>query len=403
MSVYTITQINSYIKNMFRQDFVLNNISLKGEISNLKYHNSGHIYFTLKDENATISAIMFASSAGKLTFELHDGMRVVVKGRIDIYERDGKYQIYVSGIKQDGLGELYLRYEQLKAQYEEMGYFSDIYKKPVPRYAKVIGVVTAPTGAAIQDIIKITHRRNPYVQLILYPALVQGENARYSIARGIKKLDDMNTDIIIVGRGGGSIEDLWAFNEEEVVQAIFNAKTPVISAIGHQTDTTISDFVSDRVASTPSAAAEMAVTELTVITDRINGYNQYINKSMTDIIDTFRNRIEKYELQLKINNPVNKVEENRQHLMNIEDRLNSLIRNVCLHKRHQLEVYASRLNGLSPLNKLCQGYSYSEDEQGNNISSIKDVSTGDIINIHVKDGSIKAKAMEVTDGKITNT
>lgn len=402
MSVYTVTQINSYIKNMFKQDFVLNNISLKGEISNLKYHNSGHIYFTLKDEKATISVIMFASFAGRLSFELSNGMMVIVTGRVDVYERDGRYQLYANTIKMDGVGDLYLRYESLKARFEEMGYFSDIYKKEIPKYAKVIGVVTAPTGAAIQDIIKITHRRNPYVQLILYPAQVQGENAKYSIVKGIQILDRMNTDVIIVGRGGGSIEDLWAFNEEIVVEAIFNAQTPVISAVGHQTDTTISDYVADQVASTPSAAAEIAVTELKVITDKIEGFNQYINKYMLNIISYYRNIVEKYALTLKINNPISKADENRQRLINVQDRLNDLIKNIFKEKRHCLEVYASKLNGLSPLNKLCQGYSYAEDESGNNISSVNDISEGDIMNIYVKDGMITAKAMEVTDGKITN-
>ena len=257
--VYSVTQVNSYIKNMFTQDFLLRRIAVKGEVSNCKYHSSGHIYFTLKDSGGTLSAVMFAGQRRGLSFRLSEGQQVVVKGTVDVYERDGKYQLYASEIELSGRGDLYLRFEKLLRELEEMGMFAAQYKKPIPRYAKTVGIVTAPTGAAIRDIMNISARRNPYVQLILYPALVQGAGAKESIVRGIRTLDAMGLDVLIVGRGGGSIEDLWAFNEEAVARAIFACRTPVISAVGHETDVTISDYVADLRAPTPSAAAELAV------------------------------------------------------------------------------------------------------------------------------------------------
>ena len=257
--VYSVTQVNSYIKNMFVQDFLLRRISVKGEVSNCKYHSSGHIYFTLKDSGGTLSAVMFAGQRKGLGFRLAEGQQVVVKGTVDVYERDGRYQLYASEIELAGRGDLYVRFEKLLRELEEMGMFAAQYKRPIPRYAMSVGIVTAPTGAAIRDIINISRRRNPYVQLILYPALVQGQGARESIVNGIRTLDAMGLDVLIVGRGGGSIEDLWAFNEEEVARAIFACETPVISAVGHETDVTVADYVADLRAPTPSAAAELAV------------------------------------------------------------------------------------------------------------------------------------------------
>ena len=245
-SIYTVGQVNNYIKRMFNQDFALNNIYIKGEVSNCKYHTSGHIYFTLKDRTGVISAIMFAGNRSGLKFNMEEGQKVVVLGSVSVYERDGKYQIYAKEIILEGAGLLYQRFEQLKVELEEMGLFDPMYKKPIPRYATRIGICTAQTGAAIQDIINITTRRNPYVQLYLYPCLVQGVDAAKDIVNGIRCLDSMNLDTIIVGRGGGSIEDLWAFNEKIVAEAIFNCNTPIISAVGHETDTTIADYVSDR-------------------------------------------------------------------------------------------------------------------------------------------------------------
>ena len=258
-SVYSVAQVNSYIKNMFAQDFVMNRISVRGEISNCKYHPSGHIYFTMKDESGTLKAVMFAGQRRGLSFRLEEGQSVVVTGAVDVYERDGTYQLYAKKIELDGRGDLYERFCRLREELEEMGMFAEEYKRPIPRYAQKIGIVTASTGAAIRDIMNITARRNPFVQLILYPALVQGDGAVASICAGIRTFDEMRLDVLIFGRGGGSIEDLWAFNEEEVARAIFECQTPVISAVGHETDVTIADYAADLRAPTPSAAAELAV------------------------------------------------------------------------------------------------------------------------------------------------
>lgn len=384
--VYSVGQINSYIKNMFRQDFVLSRISVKGEISNCKYHTSGHVYFTIKDESGTLSAIMFASQAAKLTFRLENGMQVIVTGRIDVYERDGRYQLYASGIKQDGLGDLYIRFEQLKREYEQMGYFANEYKRHIPLFSKKIGIVTASTGAAIHDIMNIAYRRNPYVSLILYPTLVQGDNAKYSIVKGIETLDKMGLDVIIAGRGGGSIEDLWAFNEPMVVEAVFDAQTPIISAVGHETDFTITDFVADLRAPTPSAAAELAVADISLIEQKIMAYNEALNSSLMGIIDGKRNYLDKCELKLRFLSPSNQLDENRQRLMGIEDSLNNIMMNKYKDARHRLQIYASRLQEASPLTRLSAGYAYVQNENGEKVSSVRKLKRGDKLKVQFKDG-----------------
>lgn len=402
-STYTVTQMNSYIKNMFRQDFVLNRISVRGEISNCKYHTSGHIYFTLKDDGGTLACVMFASNAGNLDFRIENGMQVVVSGRIDVYERDGKYQLYALSMEQDGIGDLYKRFEELKARFCEMGYFEEQYKRKIPFFAKKIGIVTASTGAAIHDICNIAYRRNPYVELILYPAIVQGADAAESIVKGIEVLDTIHPDVIIVGRGGGSIEDLWAFNEEIVAEAIFNAGTPVISAVGHETDFTIADFVADLRAPTPSAAAELAVAELSVVEDRIKRYREALDSAIYKKTDDLRYMLETYALRLKILSPSAKINEKRHACVQLADRLNNVMLNIFKNKRHMLEVYAYRLHGLSPLDKLSQGYAFVSDEDGSRISSVKTIDVNKDLFIHLKDGSLKAKVTEVIDGKITDS
>jgi exodeoxyribonuclease VII large subunit len=394
--VYSVGQINSYIKNMFRQDFVLSRISVKGEISNCKYHTSGHVYFTIKDESGTLSAIMFASQAAKLTFRLENGMQVIVTGRIDVYERDGRYQLYASGIKQDGLGDLYIRFEQLKREYEQMGYFANEYKRHIPLFSKKIGIVTASTGAAIHDIMNIAYRRNPYVSLILYPALVQGDNAKYSIVKGIETLDKMGLDVVIAGRGGGSIEDLWAFNEPMVVEAVFDAKTPIISAVGHETDFTITDFVADLRAPTPSAAAELAVADISLIEQKIMAYNEALNSSLMGIIDGKRNYLDKCELKLRFLSPSNQLDENRQRLMGIEDSLNNIMMNKYKDARHRLQIYASRLQEASPLTRLSAGYAYVQNENGEKVSSVRKLKRGDKLKVQFKDGYADTSVDSVT-------
>ena len=294
-NVYSVKQVNAYIKNMFTQDFMLNRIYVKGEVSNCKYHTSGHIYFSLKDESGAIACIMFAGQRSGLSFRMQDGQQVIVLGTVTTYERDGKYQLYAKEIILDGAGLLYERFEALKKELSEMGMFAPEYKQPIPRFAKRVGIVTAPTGAAIRDIMNISTRRNPYVQLILYPALVQGEGAAASIVRGIETLEKQAVDVIIVGRGGGSIEHLWAFNEEVVARAIFHCKTPVISAVGHETDTTIADYVADLRAPTPSAAAELAVFEYQVVANYLEEKRLQLKRGMQRKIQLERMKIERYD------------------------------------------------------------------------------------------------------------
>lgn len=399
----TVSKINAYIKNMFRQDYVLSRVSVKGEISNCKYHTSGHIYFTLKDEGGTLSAIMFASQAKSLSFHLSDGMQVIVSGRIEVYERDGKYQLYANGIVQDGIGDLYKKFEELKKQFQDMGYFESEYKRPIPYFSKKIGIVTASTGAAIHDIMNISYRRNPYVSLVLYPALVQGEGAASSIVSGIEKLDTMGMDVIIVGRGGGSIEDLWAFNEECVAEAIFNAKTPIISAVGHETDFTIADFVADLRAPTPSAAAELAVADIHQIENRIAGYEELVNKAFMKFISQKRAVIDNYSMRLKYLNPVSRINEKRITLDRLKERLDDNMSRLLKDYRHKLEVYASRLHGVSPLEKLGQGYSCTQNEKGVPVTSVSNISLGDIITTTLKDGEIISQIKEVKNNESFNS
>lgn len=393
--VYTVKQVNSYIKNMFKQDFLLNSVSVKGEISNCKYHTSGHIYFTLKDADAALSVIMFASQAARLSFKLKDGMSVVVSGRVDVFDAAGKYQLYANTVQQEGIGELYQKYEQLKQYYEDMGYFAKEYKRPLPAFTRKLGVVTSKTGAAVQDIMNISRRRNPYIQIVLYPAYVQGEHAKQSVVNGIAKLDKLGLDCIIVGRGGGSIEDLWAFNEPEVVEAVFNASTPIISAVGHETDFTLTDFVADMRAPTPSAAAELAVTEVAAVENKIFEYERRLKQQMMYSLTAKRDYLERLKLQMEYLNPVNQIYDKRQRLMNIEDKLNMLIKRCAAENRNRLRLYASKLEGLSPLRKLDMGYGYIENSEGNRIVSARQVSEDDEITVYLKDGSIRSKVIEV--------
>lgn len=389
--IYTVSQVNTYIKNMFVQDYALSRISIKGEVSNCKYHSSGHIYFTLKDGKGTLSAVMFASQRVGLSFRLEEGQQVIVTGSVDVYERDGKYQLYAKEIKREGKGDLFLRFQQLKEELEEMGMFSPEYKQPIPRYAKVIGVVTAPTGAAIRDIMNISARRNPYVQLVLYPALVQGEQAKYSIAEGIRTLDAVGVDVMIVGRGGGSIEDLWAFNEEMVARAIFDCSTPVISAVGHETDVTIADYVADLRAPTPSAAAELAVFDYLQFQREIEGYVSALRIGMERKLQQERARLEQYQFRLKLKDPVHELRVNRQRIAEFENGFRREMDERLKEARHRLALAAGRLKGLSPLEKISGGFGFLTDEQGKRIQSAGQVSPGDRISIQVRDGKILAR------------
>lgn len=394
-SVYTVSQVNSYIKNMFTQDFMLNSIYIKGEVSNCKYHSSGHIYFSLKDKGGVIAGVMFAGNRGGLNFQMQEGQNVIVLGSVSVYERDGKYQLYAKQIILDGAGALYQKYEELKRNLEEMGLFDIMYKQQIPKYATKIGICTASTGAAIQDIKNITVRRNPYVQLYLYPAIVQGEYAVPSIVQGLRYLDEMNLDVIIVGRGGGSIEDLWAFNEEAVARAIFNMKTPVISAVGHETDTTIADYVADLRAPTPSAAAELAVFDYYEFRDKLLQYKRELQTQMLRKVERYRLLTERYEARINLMSPKNQLMSKKQYLDDLYTRMNQSINNKLIKRKHTLGILAERLNGLSPLNKLSGGYAYVSDGDGNQVKSVEQVKKDDEILLTLKDGNIKTIVKEI--------
>jgi exodeoxyribonuclease VII large subunit len=405
-NVYTVAQINSYIKNMFEQDYMLNSIFVKGEVSNCKYHPSGHIYFTLKDAKGIISCVMFAGNRTGLSFKLEEGQMVVVGGSVSVYEMSGKYQIYVKEIRLDGVGLLYEKFEQLKNELRDMGMFDERYKQPIPKYIKKLGVVTAPTGAAVRDIINIATRRNPYIQIILYPAIVQGEQAVESVVNGIHALEKLGVDTMIVGRGGGSIEDLWTFNEREVAQAIFDCNIPIISAVGHETDTTIADFVADLRAPTPSAAAELAVDDVNQLFDKIESYREALNRCMVNSLERPKNRIENMTLRLKALSPVSQIQQKRTYCMELEDKLSNFMNERLNENSHRLAIYIEKLKGLSPLDKLSQGYAYVEDENHKVLNNIDNIKKGDLVNIYVKNGKVEAtvnKTMEVKYGEGTDT
>ena len=417
-SVYSVTEINRYISNMFDNDFLMQQVSVKGEVSNCKYHSSGHIYFSIKDNNSLLNCIMFAGKRTTgLKFRMQEGDKVVIKGNIGVYENQGKYQLYASSIEKQGKGELYQKFLQLKEELSDMGMFADIYKKPIPKYAMNIGVVTANTGAAIQDIINITKRRNPYVQLILYPAQVQGIGVAETIVKGINVLDAMpEVDIIIVGRGGGSLEDLWAFNERIVAEAIFNCETPVISAVGHEVDYTIADFVSDLRAPTPSAAAELAVFEY-------KKYEEDVLKLQRDLKDSIQRKIRldreylySYKRQLDSLSPIRIIQSKRQRLSDMQINLDSIMKakltdrkkdldslenmlsksmqDNAVKTRQELGILAEKLNGLSPLTKLKGGYVYASKED-KAIKSVNNISKGDNIELYLIDGKAMANVSEV--------
>lgn len=415
-NVYTVKQVNAYIRNMFAQDFMLNRIYVKGEVSNVKYHTSRHIYFSLKDESGTIACVMFAGQRGGLSFRMREGQQIVVFGSISVYERDGKYQLYAKEIRLDGEGLLYERFMALKKELEEMGMFSLEYKQPIPAFVKKLGVVTAPTGAAIRDIINITKRRNPYVQVILYPALVQGDGAAESIVKGIRMLEEADVDVMIVGRGGGSMEDLWAFNEEIVARTVFECQIPIISAVGHETDTTIIDYVADLRAPTPSAAAELAVCEIRALDDTMDDYLRRMRKSLEQMIVLKYARLEYYKTKLAYLSPQSKIRDYRQQLSNYEERIpealmgkigsckdeqsdyEERIRASMINKikeaRQNLALRIERMKGASPLGRLNQGFSYVQNEEGHTVKSTDDVKKDDMLKIYVTDGTICAKVTQ---------
>ena len=396
-SIYSVGQLNNYIKNMFTQDYLLSNeVLVRGEISNCKYHSTGHIYFTLKENGSAISCVMFSSYRRNLNFQMTDGQQVVVKGKVEVFVRDGKYQIYATAVEKDGEGNLYLAFEQLKKSLSAQGMFDAEYKRPIPTGIKTLGVVTAPTGAAVRDIISVAKRRNPYIQIILYPAIVQGDGAAPSIIKGIEALENYGVDVMIVGRGGGSIEDLWAFNEEAVAHAIFQCSVPVISAVGHETDFTIADFVADKRAATPSAAAELAVEEFAKTERYLEEYRALLYKAMESHINRGKTRSQLLKQRVHSASPAVKVREYRMTGARLSENLDQRMKQLLLRKRNQFQILVERVHAVSPVKRLNGGMAYLANDAGQRVSGIKDMEVGQVIRIRMKDGEAGATVNELT-------
>ena len=392
----TVTQINKYIKYKMDNDSNLSVVYLKGEISNFKNHSSGHLYFTIKDESSRILAVMFRTNASKINFKPVDGSKVLVVGRISCYEASGNYQIYVEEMLEDGVGNLYLEFEKLKKKLGDKGYFDDIYKKPIPKFPKKIGIITAPTGAAIRDIITTINRRYKLVELYIFPSLVQGENAKDDIVKNLNCASNYDLDLIILGRGGGSIEDLWAFNEEVVADAIFKSKIPIISAVGHEIDFTISDFVSDLRAPTPTAAAELSVPNTIDLINYIKQLEIRASKSMENIIDTKKSRLSSLVNSYVLKNPKNMYEIKSQKLDNLVDKLNIYIKRNINDNNNRFINILNKLDALNPINTIKRGYSITKSKD-KVITSIKNISENDIITTDLVDGIITSKVMSVEE------
>ena len=387
----TVTELNLYIKNIFESNPFLNRVTIKGEISNFKRHSSGHLYMSLKDETGVIRAVMFRSAASKLAFLPENGAKVVAVGRVSVYERDGQYQIYLESMHPEGMGELHIRFEKLKQKLNAEGLFDAKYKKPLPKYPKKIGVVTAPTGAAVRDIINVLSRRFKYSDIVLYPVLVQGENAAQDIVSAIEFFNEHKyADVLIVGRGGGSIEDLWAFNEEIVARAIFKSEIPIVSAVGHEIDFTISDFVSDLRAPTPSAAAELVVPDEKELADKFGNVYRRLSSCAARIIESKKLMLKYYADKQALKNPVYGINEKRMYLDSISKDFETEVLNILSEKKQILGVLASKLDGLSPLGTISRGFSLAFNEDGKLIKKVTDVKSGDKIDLRVSDGRVRA-------------
>ncbi len=389
----TVSELNSYIKSKIADDEYLNNVLIKGEISNFKNHYTGHMYFTLKDENSLIKCIMFKSYAQKLDFMPKDGMKVFILGEVSVFERDGIYQIYVKAMQEDGVGILYKKYEELKKRLDEEGYFDERHKQKIPMMPKVIGVLTSQTGAVIRDIINVSTRRNPNVQIRLYPVPVQGDGAAEKIADGIRFMNENNlADVLILARGGGSLEDLWPFNEEIVAHAIYNSKLPIISAVGHETDFSISDFVADLRAPTPSAAAELAVPDIYEIKQKINIYQNRLRMSLIKKVEIMKLRYEKCMSSRIFKEPIRNINDNYLKIDNYIKRLENTIKIKQKEEKTKYVELVSKLDALSPLKTLTRGYSLVE-KNNNIIKSSKQLNTGDKIKLRFNDGQQDAKIL----------
>ncbi len=394
MNVITVTDLNLYIKSVVESDFILNNVTVKGEISNFKNHSSGHLYMSLKDNGGVIRAVMFRMNASKLQFVPDNGMQVIVTGRIGVFERDGQYQIYINEMIPDGVGALYVAYEQLKKKLEEEGLFNPSFKKPIPKYPNIIGIVTSPTGAAIRDILNILKRRFPYARVYLYPVLVQGTGAAESIVRGLKYFDG-KVDTVITGRGGGSIEDLWAFNEEIVARTIFEMKTPVISAVGHETDFTIADFVADKRVPTPSAAAEIAVPSSAELSKFLKIVDARLTTALVNKVEKSKKDLENLKNRDVLKNPLAVLDIKRMVIDSFEARFEKAYsdKRTALKERFLKSFF--KLDALHPLKILNRGYSMATDKAGKPVSSVLKIKEGEKLNINFSDGSADCKVEKI--------
>lgn len=397
----TVSALNNYIKKTLDSDFILNNLNIKGEISNFKLHSSGHIYFSLKDEGSKINCIMFRSYASSLKFTPRDGEAVLVKGKVSVYEKDGTYQLYCEEISQFGLGELYIKYQELKNKLEKEGLFDSQHKKPIPKYPKKIGVITSQTGAAIRDIINVSRKRNDTIDILIYPALVQGLNASEDIIHGIEYLNNLeDLDLIILARGGGSIEELWAFNDEKLAYTIYNSKKPIISGIGHETDFTIADFVSDKRASTPSQAAELAIPSAREIEIVLSSLKNRITSLVNSNLNLLNNKVDSYKKALELHSPVNHIINQYNYIDRLQDKINHLIKVKLQADKEQLSKLNAILNAHNPLKVLNKGYSLIEDLEGSIISELSVLKEKDKVRIRLKDGNTFARVQCLRDKEI---
>ncbi|KGM94980.1 exodeoxyribonuclease VII large subunit [Clostridium novyi A str. 4552] len=396
MKTLSVSELNNYIKNVIDNDFILKNSKIKGEISNFKIHVSGHIYFSLKDKNSKINCIMFRSYARGLKFIPENGDNVILKGRVSVYQKDGAYQFYCADIEKEGVGDLFIAFEALKKKLYNEGLFDEYNKKEIPRFAKKIGVITSPTGAAVKDIINVSKRRNKGVELLIYPALVQGENAPKDLINGINYFSNRDDiDTIIIARGGGSIEELWAFNNEDLAYAIYNCNKPVISGVGHETDFTICDFVSDRRAPTPSAAAEIGVFNLNEVNANIENYKNRLYNLIRNTINLKFKELNSLESTIKINSPMNTVANEYIKIDNLKNKLCHKIESKIEYEKIKLSKANSLLNAHNPLNILSKGFSIIKDEKNNVITTKEKIEKDKCINITFKDGSTKVRISDV--------
>ena len=401
--ILSVSQINEYIRALISRDEILSMVFVRGEISNLTFHRTGHIYFTLKDEGSVIKSVMFRSSVGRVKFALKEGMNVIVYGRISVYPASGQYQLYAEDIQPDGIGALYIAYEQIKEKLAAEGLFDQSRKKPIPKLPATVGIITSPTGAAIHDMINVISRRFPLTKILLYPALVQGDNAYKTLIEGLEFFNrEKNADVIIIGRGGGSMEDLWAFNSVDLAYAVARSEIPVISAVGHESDFTICDFVADLRAPTPSAAAELAVPDSFTVKRFISDSARAMEKQLTNQIQQYRKNILALSSSRVLTSKEALLDEYKMKLGIISDKLDSGIDAIINNKITRYQILTAKLGAISPLNTLSRGYAIVQNENGKTISRIGDVNENDIINISLADGAARASVIEIKQNSEVN-